>query len=343
MNEDRFVERVTGTEAPVVIAEAGVNHDGDPDVAHALVDVAARAGADVVKFQTFTPDLVASAMAQTAAYQRHATTDATQHELITSLALPERAWRELVDHCREVEIGFASTAFDPASLALIAELGAPFLKVPSGEITNLPFIREVAAIGAPVIISTGMSTLGEVQAAVSAAAGARHLCLLHCVSAYPTPEVDTNLRAIETLREHFGLAVGWSDHTTGDQSAVVAVALGARVVEKHVTLDTRRPGPDHAASADPAMFEAYVASVRRTRLMLGNGVKQPQDVELDVRRVARRAWHAARDLPAGTTLCRDDMVALRPATGIPPSEDITGRTLAASLSSGSPLDWEDLA
>lgn len=343
MTNTDVVDRVTGDGTPVVIAEVGVNHDGDVAVAHELIDVSARAGADVVKFQTFTPELLASADAQTATYQRASTGNARQREMIQNLALPEGAWRELLAHCREVGVEFASTAFDGPSLELVIELSVPFLKVGSGEVTNLPFLRQIARSGLPVIISTGMSTLAEVRDAVEAASDAAHLSLLHCVSAYPAPDEDANLRAIPTLRDHFGLPVGWSDHTVDELSAVLAVALGARLLEKHVTLDRSRPGPDHAASSDPAMFRSYVASVRRAAVMLGDGRKQPRTAERDLMRVARRAWHAARDLSAGTTLSPEDLVALRPADGIPPSEDVTGRTLVTAVSMGAPVRWDDLA
>lgn len=342
MDRTEYIDRVEGSGAVIVIAEVGVNHDGDSRIAHELVDVAVHAGADVVKFQTFTPALLASTAARTAAYQRSATADDSQRELIASLALPEQSWRELVDHCREAGIGFASTAFDGPSLDLVVKLGVPFLKVPSGEITNLPFIREIATAGTPVLISTGMSTLKEVVAAVAAGAAAPHVSLLHCVSSYPAAAQDANLRAITTMKGRFGVPVGWSDHTTDSQSAVLAVALGARVLEKHITLDTRRVGPDHAASADPSTFESYVATVRRTEIMLGDGTKRPRDRERDVMQVARRAWHAARDLPAGTELRTKDLVALRPATGVPPSESLDGRTLRVDVPSGAPIRRQDL-
>lgn len=343
MTRRSLADRVEGDGDPVVIAEIGVNHDGSVTTAHELVDVAAHAGADVVKFQTFTPELLASAGARTAAYQRRATGDDSQQRMIRALALPEGAWPELVDHCREVGVEFASTAFDRPSLDLIVEVGVSFLKVGSGEITNLPFLREIAEMGLPTIISTGMSNLPEVEAAMAATAAAPHVSLLHCVSSYPAPDEDLNIRAIGTLRERFGVPVGWSDHTVGVVSAMLAVAVGARILEKHITLDTARSGPDHAASADPTMFGSYVAAVRRTQRMLGDGVKLPRDAERDVMRVARRAWHAARDLAAGATLRPDDLVALRPADGIPPSEDLIGCRLVSNVAAGTPIRWHDLA
>lgn len=343
MRETDLVQRIEGHGQPVVIAEAGVNHDGDVAIAHELVDVAASAGADVVKFQTFTPELLTSAEARTAAYQQRTAGERSQRELIRSLALPPAAWQELADHCRQVGVGFASTAFDLPSLELVVELEVPLLKVGSGEVTNLPFIRQVAAMGRPTILSTGMSTLPEVGAALEAAVEAPHVSLLHCVSAYPTPDHDVNLRAITTMREAFGVPIGWSDHTVGERSAIAAVALGARVLEKHVTLDTARPGPDHAASADPPTFRSYVSAVRSAHVMLGDGRKQPREIELDVREVARRSWHAVRDLPAGAVLQDRDVVALRPASGIPPSTALSGRRLATRVAAGTPVHWHDLA
>lgn len=326
-----------------VIAEAGVNHNGDLRLAHDLVDVAARGGADAVKFQTFRPGDLASETAAAAPYQAAATAHTTQRRMLESLTLPRRAWVELRDHAHEQGLDFLSTPFDVDSADLLVDLGVPALKVPSGELTNTPFIRSLAGLGLPLLLSTGMSDRDEVATAVEAGQAAPSLALLHCVSAYPTDESDANLRAIVTLRDEFGLPTGWSDHTSGSFTAVCAVALGACIVEKHVTLDRAMAGPDHAASEDPDGFLDYVRAIRRAEVVLGDGVKRPRPSELDNREVARRSWHAARELPAGSTIADGDLVALRPADGVPPSVPLAGRTLGKTVPAGHPVRPVDLA
>jgi len=335
--------RMVGADTPCyIIAEVGVNHNGDVSFAHALIDVAARAGADAVKFQTFDPASVVSPRGITAPYQREQTGHVTQRNMLHSLTLPRKSWAELRDHAIEAQLHFLSTPFDVDSAELLCDLGVPALKLGSGELTNSPFISQLAEFGLPLLVSTGMATLEEVAAAVEAANHAPALALFHCVSAYPTRPADSNLKAIETLERGFVLPVGWSDHTKGSLTAIAAVALGARLLEKHVTLDESMEGPDHAASESPSSFEEYVYSVRIAEAACGDGKKQPQPSELSNRESARRSWHATRRLSPGEVLASSDIVALRPATALSPSLDITGRSMKRSVEAGAPIVEDDL-
>jgi N,N'-diacetyllegionaminate synthase len=326
-----------------VIAEAGVNHDGSVDDAHALVDLAADAGADAIKFQTFDPAELVSDTAAAAAYQATQAGVRTQRELLDRYVLPLTAWTELRDHALERQVDFLSTAFDLRSLDLVCELGVGALKLGSGELTNKPLLRSVAGRGLPVICSTGMGTEDEVASAVEWLADAPGLLLMHCVSSYPAPIDQANLRALTTMRDRFGVPVGWSDHTVGAVSAIAAVALGAAALEKHVTLDTTRSGPDHSASANADSFAVYVAGVRAAHSALGSGVKGPVPAEIDTAPLVRRSWHAGRDLRAEHRITADDLVLLRPADGIAPSEDIVGRVLVRDVARGTPLNPADLS
>ena len=333
-------------EPPYLIAEAGVNHNGDPDLALRLVDAAADAGADAVKFQTFRAEALATAGAPQAVYQRERAAAASQVEMLRRLELPADALRACFARAAERGIAAFSTPFDTSSAVLLAELGVPALKIGSGDLTNLPLLRVVAAAGCPVILSTGMATMNEVDAAVAAirAAGNPPLAILHCLSAYPAPEPETNLLAIRALQARFGTVVGFSDHTTGFAAPIAAVALGAAIVEKHLTLDREMPGPDHAASMEPADFARLAVALREAHAALGDGVKRPQASEDDARRVARRSLVAARDLPAGTTLGAADLDAKRPADGISPLrlDEVIGRRLVRTLSTDALLAPGDL-
>ena len=340
----------------LVIAEAGVNHNGCLDLAHQLVDVAAEAGADVVKFQTFKAEQLASARAPKAAYQVDQTGGGDQLTMLRQLELPIAAFAELAAHCSERGIGFLSTPFDIASAEALIAIGMGQLKVPSGELTNAPLLRGLAATGLPLIVSTGMATLEEVEqaidwiAAARAAAGhcaalAEMLTLLHCTSNYPTPLVDVNLRAMQTLAARFALPVGYSDHTAGTAVAPLAVALGARVIEKHFTTDRNLPGPDHQASLEPDELAQLVQQVRAAETALGSPVKGPVAAELEVRVAARRSVTLARDLPAGAVLSAADLSLQRPGHGIAPVEleQVLGRRLKAAAAAGQTLQWADLA
>jgi N-acetylneuraminate synthase/N,N'-diacetyllegionaminate synthase len=325
-----------------VIAEAGVNHNGDVDLAHQLIDVAVRSGADAVKFQTFSPDKLVSSAAASTPYQRERGGSADQRSLLEALTLPRSAWEELRDHATEGGTTFLSTPFDLDSAEMLVTLGLPALKVSSGELTNLPYLRQIAALGVTLLVSTGMGTEAEVTAAVEACAEAPGLVLFHCVSAYPAPIEECNLRAIPRLADAHGVPVGWSDHTPGLTTALGAVALGAPILEKHFTTDRTLPGPDHMASLEPDELAHYVAQTKLLARGLGDGnkVRQPSEQENAV--LVRRSWHAVSDLAAGAVLDGADLALLRPEGGISPAHDIRGRVLARDVAAGAPLTDEDL-
>lgn len=323
------------TQKTFIIAEAGVNHNGDLNLALALVDAAAAAGADAVKFQTFDAKSLVSGGAPKADYQR-ATTDAaeSQQAMLARLQLDDAAHRVLLARCRERGITFLSSPFDIPSADYLLGLDVPLLKIPSGEITNLPYLRHLGMSGKPLILSTGMSTLGEIEAALGVleAAGTplSSITVLHCNTEYPTPFADVNLRAMPTLALAFGVTVGYSDHTPGIEVAIAAVALGAAVIEKHFTLDRNLPGPDHQASLEPAELAAMVASIRHIEAALGSPVKAPSPSELGNRPIARKSLVAARDIRQGELFSPANVVVKRPGTGISPMrwDEIMGRPAA---------------
>ncbi|MCX8040721.1 MAG: N-acetylneuraminate synthase family protein [Planctomycetota bacterium] len=331
----------------MIIAEAGVNHDGDRQRALALVRAAAAAGADAVKFQAFrTADLVTGAAA-TAAYQQRQTGAASQAEMLRRLELAAEDFAALKRAAEDAGLIFLCTPFDAASAAMLAELGVLGWKLGSGDLTNFPLLAQVAASGRPLLVSTGMSELDEVEdaAALLAAHGRPPVAWLHCVSQYPAPEAESNLRAMDALRLALGGPVGMSDHSRGLAVALAAVARGAAVIEKHLTLDRAAPGPDHAASLEPDEFAELVRQIRLVEAALGDGRKRPAPCELDTLRVARRSLVAARDLPAGHCLQAGDLAAKRPGTGIPPSRlpSVLGRCLRRALAADQLLAWDDLA
>lgn len=342
-----------------LIAEAGVNHNGRLDLALQLVDAARAAGADAVKFQTFRAEDLALPGAATAAYQEGNTGETDQFAMLRKLELSAEQHQAIAAHCAQVGIEFLSTPFSEGAVDLLAALGVRRLKLSSGEIVNRPLLEKAAATGLPLILSTGMADLDEVLQAVRwvrdvwAQRGAppavpplpAPLVLLQCTSAYPAPDAALNLRAIATLREATGLPVGYSDHSLGNTAALAAVALGACVVEKHITLDRSLPGPDHRASSEPPEFTALARDIRRVQLMLGDGVKIPRADELEVRAVARRSPVLVADLPAGTVLTRDHLQLRRPASGIAAAEldDVIGRALRADTAAGRALQWSDLS
>jgi len=331
-----------GTDRLTVIAEAGVNHNGDETLAHELVDVAHRSGADAVKFQTFDPALLVSGHAETTPYQRDRGGAQDQQSLLAALTLPATAWAELRDHAEGLGVTFLSTPFDLGSAHLLADLGVSAIKTSSGELTNTPFLRALADLGLPMLVSTGMGDEDEVAAAVAATATAPSVTLLHCVSAYPAPIDEANLNVIPALAQRHGLPVGWSDHTLGSTSAIAAVALGATVLEKHVTTDRGLPGPDHAASLEPDELAAYVAAVRDARSALGDGVKRRMPSEVENATLVRRSWHAATDLPAGHALTPEDVVALRPEHGLVPSVAVVGGLTLRAIVAGDPITPADV-
>jgi N,N'-diacetyllegionaminate synthase len=331
----------------LLIAEAGVNHNGSIAMALQLVDAAKQCGADAVKFQSFRADRLASPHAHKASYQQQTTDSAeSQRAMLERLELNPEAHRQLLAHCRGVGIQFLSSPFDFESADLLAEIGVALVKIPSGEITNLPFLRHIARLGRPMILSTGMSTLGEVEEAVATiqSESTALLTLLHCVTEYPAPYDEINLRAMQTLAVAFGLPVGYSDHTPGIEVSVAAVALGAQVIEKHLTLDCNLPGPDHRASLEPAEFAQMVTSIRRVEAALGSGIKAPARCELPNRAVARKSIVAARSLAAGDRIAAADLTLKRPGHGLPPKlmASLIGRTLRLPVEQEELLDWSHL-
>lgn len=331
-----------------IIAEAGVNHNGDPALAVRLVDVAADAGADCVKFQTFRADKLAVEAAPKAAYQAAATgASESQLAMLRKLELPKEAWTDIAARCAERDIEFLSTPFDEDSAAFLDTLGVRRFKVPSGELTNLAFLARLARYGKPVLLSTGMADLEEVRLAVQALedAGAGEVTVLHCVTDYPADPADANLRAMATMRQAFGTPVGWSDHMPGNEVAFAAAALGASVIEKHFTLDRTLPGPDHAASMEPAELAALVAGVRKIERALGDGEKIPTARELANRAVVRRSLVAAIDIPQGAAITEAMIAARRPGDGLPPAmlPQLVGRRAMRDIRAGTLLSREMLA
>ena len=317
----------------LIIAEAGVNHNGDMTLARRLVNEAARAGADWVKFQTFSARHLVTDAAPQAEYQtKNMGAKASQAEMLSRLELSRADHRELMDECHRCGIGFFSTAFDAISFDLLSELGAlPMVKIPSGELTNLPLLRYMTQFGKPVLLSTGMATLGEVEKAIEVIeeCGTHRslITVLHCTTEYPAPVDEVNLRAMISMQQAFGVQVGYSDHTQGIAIPIAAVALGARVIEKHFTLDRKLPGPDHQASLEPDELAAMVRSIRHVELALGDGVKRPSPSELKNRPVARKSIVASRPIRAGDLLTADNLVTKRPGTGLSPMrwDEVLGR------------------
>ena len=331
-----------------VIAEAGVNHNGDLAMALALCDAARAAGADAVKFQTFRAEDLVVPGTPTAEYQKRQTGEQDQFGMLRKLELSRAQHESLRDHCAAIGIEFFSTPFSEDAVDMLVRLGVKRLKMPSGELTHRALVAKAAASGLPLMMSSGMATLDEVQEALTWVREARGntdgVAVLHCTSAYPAADEALNLRAIETLAQATGLAVGYSDHSTGIEASLAAVALGATVIEKHITLDRTLPGPDHAASLEPDEFAAMVRGIRRIARMRGDGVKAPRPEEQDAARVARRSIVAAVDIPAGTAIVPAMLACRRPATGIAPHEwdRVVGRTAREAIAAGSVLQWEQL-
>lgn len=339
----------------LIIAEAGVNHNGSEEMSFRLVEAAREAGADVVKFQTYKTEKLVTRSARKAAYQQAQTGEGQQFTMLKQLELSEAAHQRLAEHCHAIGIEFLSTPFDEESTDFLIALGCRRLKVPSGELTNHPFLRFLASKGLPMILSTGMADLQEVAEATRVIADTRQACglpepiadrltLLHCTSSYPTAPHDVNLLAMRTLANHFHLPAGYSDHTANVFVAPLARALGACVFEKHMTLDRTLPGPDHAASLEPDEFKALVQAIRMTDVVLGCAEKRPTRAELAVRIAARRSVTLARGVAAGQVLVREDLALMRPGDGIPPCEldSLVGRIVREAMQVGSTLRHEDL-
>lgn len=306
-----------------IIAEAGVNHNGSLTMAKQLIDVASEAGANAVKFQTFKADKLVSKSAQKADYQKHTTdADESQHAMIQKLELDRAAHLELIAYCKTKGIEFLSTPFDHDSIELLNELGLTTFKVPSGEITNVPYLRHVGRLNNRVILSTGMANLGEIEAAievlVQVGTQRENISVLHANTEYPTPMQDVNLRAMQTLGRAFNLPYGYSDHTNGIEVPIAAVALGASVIEKHFTLDRNLPGPDHKASLEPAELSAMVRAIRHIELALGSPVKQPSPSEAKNKAIARKSLVASTTIKQGELFTEHNLTVKRPGTGISP-------------------------
>lgn len=314
-----------------IVAEAGVNHNGSLERALQMCRVAREANCDAIKFQTFKAEAVVTAAAAKADYQQSNTGDGSQLEMIRALELPWDAFVELEKECRRLGIQFLSTAFDNVSLGLLNDLGVPLHKVPSGEITNLPYLRQMGSYRKPVFLSTGMSGLGDIEAAIGALEQSgtlrNQITVLHCNTEYPTPMVDVNLRAMKAIEAAFGVSTGYSDHTEGIAVAIAAVALGATAIEKHFTLDRSLPGPDHKASLEPDELRQMVAAIRNIEQALGDGIKKASPSEVKNRTIARRSLVAARAVKAGEVFSQSNLTAKRPATGLSPMlwDEVVGR------------------
>ncbi len=330
-----------------IIAEAGVNHNGGVQDAKRLIEAAYESGADAVKFQTFRADDLAGATAEKSSYQEQ-TTDKNEslRRMLQKLELSEAAHYELWEHCRKVGILFLSTPFDNNSVTLLDRLGVSLFKISSGDITNVPLLERVAATNKPIILSSGRSTLEEVGEAVMALrrVGCTDPALLHCVSNYPAPYSELNLRAMETMRGAFGTVVGYSDHSPGIEAPIAAVSLGARIIEKHLTLNRFAPGPDHHASLEPTQFTAMVRAIRHIESALGDGEKKPAPCELEGRQRVRRGLTARAAIPQGVSLTEEMVAVLRPADGIPPKHlsGVLGRKTLSEIPLGTPIKWNML-
>ena len=307
----------------LIIAEAGVNHNGDLKIAKELIHQAAIAGADLVKFQTFTVDKLLTLEAPKADYQQDPDALTTSnYEMLKSLELSKNDHLELIQECKKHGIEFFSTAFDEVSLSFLLELGMSKIKIPSGEITNKPLLEFIAQFDMPVIMSTGMADLNEIQLAIEVLSNNKltreNITILHCTSQYPASFENINLRAITSMKKKFNLNIGYSDHTLGAEAAIAAVSLGASIIEKHITLDSNMPGPDHKASMEPKDFQDMVSAIRNIERGLGNGIKAPTSEELEMRTVARKSLVANKKIEKGEIFTRENLTVKRPGNGVSP-------------------------
>ncbi len=335
--------------ATIIIAEAGVNHNGSLDLAKALIDVAAEAGADIVKFQSFKTENLVSKAAEKAAYQKtNSASVESQFEMLKRLELSREDHLELIKHCNKKKIRFWSTAFDTESIEMLHELGIKMWKIPSGDITNLPFLRQIGAFRQEIILSTGMSEIDEIEEALSVliASGTPkdNICVLHCNTEYPTPMEDVNLHAMQTIKEKFDVKVGYSDHTNGIEVAIAAVALGATVIEKHFTLDRSMIGPDHKASLVPAELAAMVTAIRNIENAMGNGIKKVTFSERKNISIARKSIHICHDMKAGQIITVDDLCMKRPGDGISPMlmDSILGKKVVTDFAADHKITMKDI-
>ena len=322
----------------IIIAEAGVNHNGSIKMAKQLIDVAVDSGADLVKFQTFKADSLVTKKADKADYQKKLTEkDESHFEMIKWLELDKSAHQELINYCMQKNIQFLSTAFDIESANLLSELDIKIYKIPSGEITNLPYLRHIGGLGKPVIMSTGMSTLDEVRAAmdllIDAGVNKNDLTILHCNTEYPIPISEVNLTAMKTIRDELKVKIGYSDHTLGIEVAIAAVAMGATIIEKHFTLDRKLPGPDHAASLEPHELKSMVRAIRNIKKAMGSGVKEPSPSEKKNIPIVRKSIVAKTHIKKGETFSKDNLAVKRPGIGISPMQwdNILGQKASKSF------------
>ncbi|MEL7001533.1 MAG: N-acetylneuraminate synthase [Bacteroidota bacterium] len=335
----------------IIIAEAGVNHNGELSNAKKLIDVAAQAGADFVKFQTFKADKISSKEAKKAAYQSRNLNDGddTQYAMLKKLEMPESWYGDLIQYSKDAGIDFLSTGFDEESIDFLETLGPEFYKVPSGEITNKPYLQHIASKGKPVVLSTGMADIQEINEAVEVLeqGGLRKedLVVLHCNTEYPTPMQDVNLKAMHHIRQELGVKIGYSDHTLGIEVPIAAVALGASVIEKHFTLDRDLPGPDHKASLEPNELKAMVQAIRNIEQAIsGTGIKDASPSEIPNKPIARKSIHLSNNIESGDIITQDKLIMKRPGDGISPMEinNVIGKKVLISLKSDTKLAWEHL-
>ncbi len=306
-----------------IIAEAGVNHNGSLEIAKRLIDEAKDAGADCIKFQTFRSENLVSKRAEKAGYQkRNTSADETQLEMLRKLELSCEDFHKLNDYCKKVQIEFLSTAFDLESVDFLYDLGMGVWKIPSGEITNLPYLLHISKMKKKVILSTGMCETKEIEAAVNVLRGhgTHDITLLHCTTEYPVPYEDVNLNAMTSMRHQFQLPVGYSDHTQGVEVAIAAAALGASIIEKHFTLDQRMEGPDHQASLEPTQLKAMISSIRNIEKAMGDGIKRPAPSEKKNISIARKSIVAKSSIRQGETFTEDNLTTKRPGNGISPMQ-----------------------
>ena len=327
-----------------IIAEAGVNHNGCLTTAKQLIDAASTAGADFIKFQTFKAESLVTSTADKAHYQKSSgQPDQSQYEMLKQLELDRSSHEALVDYCKKKSAKFVSSAFDIDSIDLLVELDIPFFKIPSGEITNLNYLRHVGSLNKPIVMSTGIATLDEVKSALNILfdCGIQRddITVLHCNTEYPTPMCDVNLKAMTTIRDELGVSVGYSDHSVGIEVPIAAVALGATIIEKHFTLDRNLPGPDHIASLEPVELTSMVRAIRNIELALGDGVKAPRPSELKNIHVIRKSIVASRNIQAGDIFTEENITAKRPGYGLSPMQwdDVIGTESTRSYNIDEPI------
>lgn len=327
------------TNRTLIIAEAGVNHNGDIKLAKCLIDTAAEAGADLVKFQTFNANRQVTRAAKKADYQNQTTdSDESQYEMLRRLELSTEMHHELISHCVTRNISFFSTGFDIESIDLLESLGQDYFKIPSGEITNLPYLRHIGRLEKSIILSTGMSTMGDIESAICAlekeGTQRSNITVLHCTTEYPSPMAEVNLRAMKSIQLAYGVKVGYSDHTAGIEVAIAAVALGASVIEKHFTLDRNLPGPDHKASLEPKELKAMVSAIRNIEVALGDGIKKLTPSETKNKPIARKSLVALQDIKKGEVFSDENITSKRPGIGISPMrwDEILGRVAHRNFS-----------